>query len=261
MRTSKIAALLFVLFLIIPRASYSANADSTFRAWGYLNYTLLFSPDWVFTIMPGYSYEFSRNDADSAAPHGAQSSVLNELYFGPAYVVQAGEFTLKLPFWYSFQGYPTAYRDMYHFSHNLDFLPVIQFTHNGLELITRLFLENKFHTTRVPEGSNKQGYSLQFRPLVRVNYWLTSSVALTLADEAYLGLVQDSNNKSGPEPGFARKGFSENRFMAGMEYKFSPFTSIAPQYMLRTLYDPASSHKLLGIDHCAFIQFNYIVRL
>jgi hypothetical protein len=260
MRIKSLFIILVSVCLLLDGRLNAEPADSTARAWGYFNYTMIFSPNWAFIVMPGYSYEFSRSDADKEAPHDPQSTVFYELSFGPAYMVKAGEFIVKLPLWYNYQAYPIAYRDKYHFSHNFAFLPIIQYKHESLELIGRTYFENKFYTTKVPHGSS-QGYSLQFRPLMRINFWFARNLAFTFAEELFFGLVQDTSNNSGTEPSFVKKGFSENRAMAGFEYRFSPFSSVAPQYLLRSSFDPSPPHKLQRSDHCLFVQFNYVVNL
>jgi hypothetical protein len=257
----RIAGSLLVLAIVVAWSGSPARADTPTegRGWLYTNLTGVLAPNWAFTVMPGLRYEFTDSETD------AGGIVMYELFVGPVFITKLGPVKFKLPLWYYYMGFPIAATDDYFDSHNLELVPIFEYTHGRFTFSNRTIFHNKLQANNAvfKTDSQRNGYSLLLRELVRVNYALTPEVALTVADEIFVGLVEDeeTSDLAKGEPFFEKNGFSMNRLYAGVSWAFAPGLSVSPQYILETHHDPDKDAELTKVRHYLFVTFNYAMKL
>ena len=241
--------------------SMAAPAPTLGRAWTYPNLTLGFSPEWSFTIMPGYRFEFYRSEGDTL------NSFLYELFVGPNYTKRFSDLTLKLSLWYYYSGFDLNRGSLNSFlySHNIEFVPAVDYKIGKFTLSDRILTHSKIYAANnwFTTSDQRWGYSLLLRQMLKVGYSITSTLSVFVADEIFIGLIEDNDTKKirKGEPFFEEKGFSKNRVYLGGAYKVTPSFSISPQYVLETNYNPADKHKLKTKEHYIFLGLDYVLKL
>jgi len=265
--------LVFAAFILVSTVMEANAAVPTYRrTWTYLNFNLLISPNWAFTIMPGHRYEFYDDTQEDDEGRGNQ---FYELFVGPVYINKISDnVTFKLPLWYYYMGFPNlggtrSGRDNnYFYSHNFEFVPIFEVRFGSLMIANRIILHNKFYANNAvyTEEAQRRGWSLLMREMISLTYDVTPSFSLTMGDEVFIGLIEDrgTNEIRGNaigEPFFEQHGFSMNRFYAGFIYKFSPFVSIHPQYILESLHNPNDDYEFYKKGHYLYVIFNYAFKL
>ncbi len=238
--------ILFFTSLMLPR---TATGATTGRFWTYLNVTSLHGPNWALVAMPGLRYEFARSDDPSTlSPKGIY---FYEFFAGPVYTLTTGAFTLKLPIWYYYMGFPTT--DDYFYSHNIEFLPILNCRLGRLTLTSRTIFHNTIYASVYGSSELRNGYSMVVRQLLQLSYTVNTCMNLVIADEPFFGVIEDS--EAPPSAiGFWPKGFRLNRVYLGFGYKITPQITLSPQYVLETAYDGGS---LTDTNHYFFVTFSY----
>jgi hypothetical protein len=245
----RIMPFLFIVLLSQPQLGIGAT---TGRFWTYLSLTSLHSPNWAVVAMPGLRYEFARNDD----PPGQSTKGLYfyEFLFGPVFTKATGAFTLKLPIWYYYMGFPTP--DAYFYSHNIEFLPILTYRFNKVTLTSRTIFHNTLYASVYETSDLCNGYSLVVRQLFQVSYDVSPRASVVLADEPFFGVIED---KEAPPSsiGFWPTGFRLNRLYLGLAYKIAPQIVISPQYVLETVHDGRS---LTDTNHYLFVTVSCVLK-
>ena len=266
--------ILFAAGILVSTTTNANAAVPTYhRTWTYLNCTLLLSPNWAWTIMPGHRYEFFD---DTQVDDEGRGNQFYEFFTGPIFITKLNDnVTFKLPIWYYYMGFPniaqkpaTRRDNDYFYSHNLEVVPIFEVRLGSLTIANRIILHNKLYANNAvyTEEAQRRGWSLLMREMVTLTYSLTDSFALTMGDEVFIGLVEDrgTNEIRGAaigEPFFEQNGFSMNRFYAGFIYKFTPFVNVVPQYILETLHNPSDDYEFYKKGHYLFVTINYALKL
>jgi len=241
---------ILILLLITPRPGISAT---TGRFWSYLNLAAPLNPNWAFIMMPGVRYEFARSDPNPA--NSAREFYFYELLVGPTYTKTWGNFTVKLPVWYYYMGFPTP--GDYAYAHNIEFLPIAGFRSGKVSFTSRTIFHNTVYASVYDTPEQRSGYSLVIRQLLELSYDLHQKITLLVADEPFFGIIKDQ--EAPPSAiGFWPSGFRLNRFYAGFRYKLTPRFVISPEYVLETVYDEGD---LTDTNHYLFVTFSYILKI
>lgn len=272
---------LCMLFAVGILASTMTDANAAVpnyrRSWTYLNCTLLLSPNWAWTIMPGHRYEFYNQTKVDDEGVGNQ---FYEFFTGPVFITKLNDnVTFKLPLWYYYMGFPNTTgsrsgRDNnYFYSHNIEVVPIFEVRLGSFVIANRIILHNKIYAnnSQYTRENQRRGWSMLLREMVTLTYNLTPSFALTMGDEVFFGMIEDrgTNNPhdidSGKrvvgEPFFEGSGFSMNRFYAGFIYRFDQFVNIVPQYILETNHQTTDDYELISKGHYLFVTINYTMKL
>ncbi len=251
-----------VVSLLSLSLSPATSADDTHtegQLWLYGNITGVVTPSWAYTVMPGIRYEF----ADSLEDAGGVT--MYELFTGPMFTHRFGQLRFRLPLWYYYMGFPISATNDYFDSHNLELIPMLDYSWGRVTLSSRSIFHNKLYADNsvFATESQRNGYSLLLRQMLQVSYALSSTLAVTLADEVFVGLVEDeeTNDMARGEPFFEREGFSMNRVYAGASVTIVPGISVAPQYVLETHHDPDNDSELTRVRHYLFVTLNGVVNL
>jgi hypothetical protein len=231
------------------------------KGWLALNLTTAITPEWSFTIMPWYRFEYFRSDDDPL------NIFLYELFIGPNYAKRFNDFTLKCSLWYYYSLFDMTRgpQESTLSAHNIDLVPSIDYRIGKLTLSDRVifhvkfFADNKWYTT----SEDKWGNSVLLRNMVTANYGITDRFSVLIGDEVFIGIKEDKGTKGKPqgEPLYEKNGFSKNRVHLGCAYKLDPSLSISPQYIFETDYDLYNNHKLKLISHYIFVGLNYSLKL
>jgi hypothetical protein len=240
-----------VLAASLPLVSF-ADVPSAGRSWTYVNFTTLLSPHWAFVFMPGARFEFNRSNGST------KDTYFYEWFGGPVYTFKTGAFTVKLPLWYYYMGYPVKSTDSYYFSHNIEFLPIVEYRHNNWTFVNRVIFHNTLYASVYGNEEQRNGYGLVIREMVQASYAVNKQLSVLLADEPFFGVIED---KEAPVsgPGYWAKGFRLNRVYAGVDYKVTPLFSVSPQYILETTYD--TNGGITEIDHYLYLTLTYVFKL
>ncbi len=261
------------MLLVSSSMVYGAGAPKTGRTWEYLNLTLLLSPNWAFVILPGHRYEFSRKTASDAKYADEKYTYFWEFFAGPVYMQKFGDLTLKLPLWYYYMGFPLRHKDStgedYYYSHNIEFLPIVEYKYKDWKFINRVIFHNKFYANNsyYETKTERWGYSLTLREMFTIEYNILPVLALTVADELFFGLVEDADTKDDPapnpkgEPFYEVEGFNMNRLYVGLIYRFTPTLSLSPQYVYETQYDPDNNGKVTSYNHYIYLTLTYVIKM
>ncbi len=269
-KIKKVVLLSFALatLLSVTQQSFAA-VPTTGRTWGYFNLTTLLSPNWAFVVMPGHRYEFSRSNDPNQSEI---KTYFYELFAGPVYVTKLSKnLKLKLPLWYYYMGFDFANHNAkgaigdYLYSHNIEFLPILEYKYKNFVFMNRVIFHNKIYAkNKIYDAADvNSGFSMLIREKFQITYILNKSLGFILADEIFIGAVEDSDTKKMPqgEPFFALQKFNKNRLYVGMFYKFTPFLSIVPQYVYETNYIPKEDYKLKDKHHYINVTLSYVLKL
>jgi hypothetical protein len=221
-RLSVIAISLFSLIALAGVARADAPAKQEGRIWYDQNLTLAFTPQWSFTVMPGFRTEFARSREDVA---GVQ---FLEFFIGPNFTYKWKNFTFKGSLWYYYMGYPLRGRGVessvgqpltcsssmaatpnncipsYNFSHNLEIIPAVEYRWGRWSFYDRIIFHNTFYADTYNDtnpltnaglsvGSQRAGWGTVLRELVQARYALTDRLGVLLADELFFGIAEDSD--------------------------------------------------------------------
>jgi hypothetical protein len=295
---SLIAISLFSLVALSGVARADAPARQEGRIWYDQNLTLAFTPQWSFTVMPGFRTEFARSREDSA---GVQ---FLELFIGPNFTYKWNNFTFKGSLWYYYMGYPTRGRmvevpaqgsgvlgcskpplatatgttsvctPIYNFSHNLEIIPAVEYRIGRWSIYDRVIFHNTFYAdvynTDMPNldvGSQRAGWGTVLRELIQGRYALTDRLGVLLADELFFGIAEDSDTskiaggKGYIPSGYWKDGFRYNRTYAGIDFKVTPALTVSPMYMIELGVSPVDSGDVTDIAHNLFVVVTYVAKM
>jgi hypothetical protein len=248
---SKKSGVLFFFFILTLSFAQRPIAG---RLWTYVNFTGLLSNEFAFVIMPGFRYEFSRKDENNGV---AKKTYFYELLTGPVYIIKIKDWILKLPVWYYYMGFPVAPQDDYFYSHNLEFLPIVEFRSSDFTFISRTIFHNTIYASIYEQGGDRKGYGLVIREMFKICYQLSDRVDILIADEPFFGVIEDSEASIHPL-GYWQKGFRMNRLYAGCNIRMTKHLSLSPQYVFETNYD--TNGQLDAVNHYLFLTISCAVR-
>jgi hypothetical protein len=243
-----------ILFLVALASStlprYSASA-TTGRFWTYLNVTALVSPSWSLVTMPGFRYEFARTEETMICSN--RGFYFYEFLIGPTHAHTWGRFSLKLPLWYYYMGFPSP--DEHDYSHNIEFLPILNCRLDRLSFTSRTIFHNTVYASVYETPELKNGYSLVIRQYLEISYAVDQRLNIQLADEPFFGVIED--REAPPSSiGFWPSGFRLNRIYAGFKFQVTPCLSLAPQYVYETAYNEG---RVTDSNHYIFFTFSYVL--
>lgn len=265
MNFAKKCILVILLAVIAISAPVFAETPSTGRTWGYLNFVAAITPEWSFTAMPGARYEYYRSDKSDKAP--VRKIFMYEFFTGITYTMKFDNLKIALPVQYYYLGFPVrkpaGVKDTYDYQSNIEFIPTISYRWGNFDFIDRVILHNTVYASTYATASERKGYSLLMRELVRINYWITPEFALNIAEEFFYGLRRD--RQAAPSSlGFSSVGLSINRLYAGFEVKFMPELSLTTQYIYETNYNPYNNegkYKVIQTNHYVYLTLTYVLKL
>jgi hypothetical protein len=235
--------------------SLYTQQPTTARFWGYANVTGVLAKSWAFVIMPGVRYEFARSD-DVGSP--AKKLYFTELLTGPVYVLRHQCITFKLPLWYYYMGFPVSGREDNFYSHNIEFLPIIEYRLDRLKLTSRTIFHNTVYASIYETDALRNGYGLVVRQLFRADYGINNTLSITAAEEPFFGVIEDS--EASPHVlGFWPGGFRMNRLYVGIGFQVSQVLNISPQYVFETTYN--DEVELTGINHYLHVTITYTLKM
>ncbi len=226
------------------------------RLWTYANLTTVLSPNWAFVVMPGVRYEFARSDPlRNVSP---LRFFFLEFLTGPVYTLRfTPSFALKLPLWYYYMGYPIHATDDHFYSHNIEFLPIVELKAQKLTLMSRTIFHNTFYASIYETEEQRSGYGLVVRQMIKLDYKLNDRYSLLFAEEPFWGVIED--NEAPPNIlGYWAQGFRMNRIYTGVNIRLTPRFFISPQYVYETSYD---SGHVVGENHYLYITFTRVLKL
>ena len=239
---------LAIALLIIPHPGIGAT---TGRLWSYFNVVSLFDENWSLAVMPGIRYEFARSDV---LRRPKKDFYFYEAFIGPSYTKSFNRFTMKLPVWYYYMGFPSP--DAYAYSHNIEFLPIFIYRWKRLSLTSRTIFHNTIYASVYETSEQKSGYSLVIRQLLQLSYAINQHFSVLLAEEPFFGVIEDG--EAPPSPiGFWPKGLRLNRLYVGLPFKITPAITVSPHYVLETVYDEG---ELTDTNHYLFVTLSYTHR-
>ncbi len=228
---------------------------ATARFWGYANMTGVLTGNWVFVVMPGLRYEFMRDDGMDSP---AKKLYFTELLIGPVYTMRFKDLTLKFPVWYYYMGFPVSAADDYFYSHNIEFLPIIEYRFNKVKVTSRTIFHNTVYASIYETPALRSGYGLVIRQLFRADYSISNKVSITIAEEPFFGVIEDGD--APPHAlGYWPAGFRMNRLYAGWAIQLSRSLNISPQYVFETTYGDAV--ELTGVNHYFHFVLTWVLRL
>jgi hypothetical protein len=276
-----------------------APARQEGRVWIDSNLTLLLTPNWSLTTMPGARVEFARSREDRSGLH------FLEFFFGPNYTYKWKNLTFKGSLWYYYMGYPQEGRNTmppsggpatcsdnngegnycksnYNFSHNLEIIPTVEYRIGRWSIYDRVIFHNTFYAdvyNDARRGSvvdQRWGWGTVLRELLQVRYALTDRMGVLLADEVFLGIKEDSDTRklkkvdpatgnsvaAGYIPsGYWKNGYRLNRIYAGIDFKVTPSFTVAPMYTLELMSSPTDGSDITDVTHTLFMVATYVVKL
>jgi hypothetical protein len=262
------------------------------RVWIYQNLTLAFTPNWSLTSMPGGRVEFARSREDKAGFH------FLEYFVGPNYTYKWQDLTVKGSLWYYYMGYPQVGRNTlgsaglactsnpnnycnsnYNFSHNIEIIPSAEYRFGRWSIYDRVIFHNTFYADtystvqKTTDGGSlsvpkqRWGLGTVLRELIQVRYALTDRLGVSLADELFFGILEDSdtkkiaNNAGYKGTGYWKGGYRLNRTYVGIDFKVTPALTVAPMYLLELMSSPTDGGDLTDISHTLFVTVSYVVKL
>jgi hypothetical protein len=258
-------------------ADVAAEQDA--RLWFYGNYTAAFTPNWSFTVMPGVRFELARWGKDGLPE--AKYNYMYELFAGPNYLRRFGDLTVKGSVWYYYTGYPlrkeaisaTATDDKYYASHHVEVIPSVDYKIGRFSIMDRVILHNTVYSdySAYTTSSQKNGYGLVLRELVQARFAINDRLGISVGDEPFFGLIEDSGTKNlvdangakiGYHPyGYWRQGLRLNRIYLGVDYKVLPTLLVSPMYVFETNMNPKDSYDVASNAHYLFVTFSFVHRL
>jgi hypothetical protein len=244
--------LIIVLFFSVFCFSHGQTTN-TGRFWSYLNLAGLLSDNWSYVAMPGIRYEFSRC---SPLDDEARGFYFFELLTGPVLTVRYHRIQFRFPLWYYYMGFPDSGPTDYCYSHNIEFMPIVEYRSRRVSIMNRVIFNNKIYASVYDTPALRMGYGLVIRNLFQLTYLLSSKTSLILGIEPFFGVIEDS--EAPPHAlGFWAKGFRMNRIYAGLGFRPLPSLVISPQYILETNYDQG---RFTGSNHYFYLTFNYTIK-
>jgi hypothetical protein len=283
MKKSLVLAISILALATVAGTARAADlpAKQEGRVWIYQNFVLAFSPNWSLTTMPGGRVEYARTREGKA---GMQ---LIEWFFGPNYTYKTGNWTIKGSLWYYYMGYPQRGREvpgkpatsdcsaapmgsspnctsLYNFSHNLEIIPSVEYRLGRWSFYDRIILHNTFYADvySTPNAAlglsvadQRLGLGTVLRELVQVRFAVTDRLGVSLMDEVFFGLKEDSDTskvadgKGYSALGYWKRGFRSNRIYAGIDYKVTPNFTLAPMYMVDMTMNTTDSADVTDIAH------------
>lgn len=262
MKKVVLGAIIFCALFLTTVSSLAEAKQQQVRNWNYLQVTGLISPHWAVSVMPGIRWEFY-DSKDSAG-----EVVMYEFFAGPIYIQKFGNFTLKVPLWYYYMGFPInrpGEKDDYFDSHNLELIPILEYKIGRWTFQSRTILHNKLYARNSVFQTEKQrrGYSLLWRQLFRASYGVLPNLDITIAEEFFIGVVEDreTNGLVKGEPFFEKRGLSMNRIYLGVDAKLGKGFSLCPQYIFETSHDPDHDNEVTRMTHYLFLSLQYVFRL
>ncbi len=251
----------FGLALTLMLCSFGASGATPTegRTWLYANLTGVLSPHWGYTVMPGIRYEFSDSQGDPG------DVVMYEFFTGPMFFTSFGPVKFTLPLWYYYMGFPVKATGDYFSSHNIELVPIFKWSHRNWTFTSRTIFHNKVYASNPLFAADSQslGYSLLIRQMARASYALAPQWSITLADELFVGVVEDGETSAVAkgEPFFEKRGLSMNRVYAGLSYAIAPGLAVTPEYVFETHLDPSQDHELSRIRHYLFVTVSYAMQM
>jgi hypothetical protein len=259
MRVRLVAMALALGVVITAQPCHAKDTPTEGRTWWYASATGILGKHWGYTVMPGMRHEFS----DSAGDSGGV--VMYELFTGPVFITKLGPVSFKLPLWYYYMGFPIKEKDDYFSSHNLELVPIFSYGRGNWEFLSRTIFHNKLYADNsvFTTDSQRQGYSLLIRQMLRVGYKVAPKLTVHVADELFVGLVEDSETSdlAKGEPFFEKGGFSMNRVYVGAGYGIGGGSSVIPQYILETHHDPDNGSELTKVRHYLFVTLKFATQI
>lgn len=255
-----------ILIMTIGLAGTAPAAQSAVRFWGYFNLTTLLSKNLAIVLMPGYRHELSRTE-DAVL----KDNFFNELFIGPVYIMPLSKtMKLKLGLWYYYMGFPIKKEynpqgvDDIAWSHNIEFLPILEIKLGNMLLINRLIFHNKIwanaHKVLFNSTEDEGGYSMTIRWLEQLVVPVGKSMSVHLGDEIFYGVIENTGGTSRGEPFFENAGLYRNRLYVGGTYAFSPFFKLTLQYIWEANWNPTSGEDT-GTSHYIQATINYVLKL
>ncbi len=226
-----------------PQAVQSVQ---NFRIWTYAGFNFEFTPNWAFTLTPGFNMEL----ASTAAP--VIGSNLFEIFAGPTFSYMINNFLIVVPLWYYYTGYYSAQNGSFSSSHNIALLPEVVFFTGRWSFGLRLYFQNLFYSSPINGDS---GYALLLTEKLEIGFKINSLMKLIVADELFTTLV--SNPYAMPDSGspFYRQGITKNKFYAGIMWNLSDYSKLYTQYVLETNFNEMM--RTTQYDHQLYILFTH----
>lgn len=248
-------SILILLPLIIPSYELKSETPTGLREWNYFNCTILTSKNFAYVIMPGFRYEFGRFNDSGIEEKGLY---FLELLTGPVFIKKTGNFTFKLPVWYYYMGFPVNTTGDYYYSHNIEFLPIVEYRGiKNLTLTGRIIFHNTLYSSLYETAEERSGYSLVLRTLIKGTLSINNKFNLVLGEEPFFGIVEDDETTPSAA-GFFPSGFRLNRVYAGIDYKLKPDLKISPMYILETSHDEGG---ITGFNHYLHLNVSYLLKI
>lgn len=198
-------------------------------------------------------YEFAR---EYSAPKGFY---MLGLLAGPQYLTRIGKAMLRIPFLYSYMGFPVKANSSYYTSYSFDIRPEITLKRKKWIWKNKFVFHNTFYSTMYNADSLRHGYSLMLRYYLIFYYRIRRNLHAGITENPIFGVVADNEAKAKTGPGFTEKGFNANRFFIGFMYAVSPHLQIIPRYCLELKYGsvPSSGRTVLEKNHYIAFLINY----
>jgi hypothetical protein len=247
--------------------------------------------------MPGGRVEFARSREEITGFH------FLEYFIGPNYTYKWKNLTLKGSLWYYYMGYPTRGRipetpppggltncskdplgtattctSTYNFSHNLEIIPAAEYRFGPWSIYDRIIFHNTFYadaygtaiatpTLNLSVADQRWGWGTVLRELLQVRYAVNDRLGVSLADEIFFGIIEDSDTSKIPgqkgfiTPGYWKSGYRLNRVYAGIDYKVTPALTVAPMYLLETMSSPTDGTDITDISHTLYVTITYVAKM
>ncbi|MBM4370020.1 MAG: hypothetical protein FJ098_00100 [Deltaproteobacteria bacterium] len=249
------------LLLSLSSAATAKDTPQEVQLWAYATTTGVVAPHWAVTLMPGLRWEVWDSEGE------AGQATMVELFAGPSFVQKWGAVTLKIPLWYYYMGFPIRKPgpDDWFDSHNLELIPIVEYRLGRWTFTSRSILHNKVYArnTVFRSDAQRRGYSLLWRQLFQAAYTVAAGVDVVLAEELFLGLVEDgeTNGLAKGEPFFEKHGLSMNRVYAGVSLTLPHGMSLSPQYVFETHHDPDHGTEVTKMRHYLLVTWSTTVQL
>lgn len=229
------------------------ETPKTARFWGYLNGTVVFAPNWAFTVMPGIRYEVSR----SIGP--TKKHYLNELFAGPTFIYKSEPITFRLAGWYYYTGFPDSVNPNgnYYYTHSLELIPIVEYKTGAFTFTTRTIFHNTIYASIYATSKERNGYGLVIRELLQAKYDISKELGFGLADEPFFGVIEDKDASTKPA-GYWEHGLRLNRVYVGPEWRATPQITVTPQYVFETRHE--DNVGVAEVGHYLFLTVSFVAK-